>query len=131
MTSREKPKAKAKARHSGPKARGSTSNAPLLPSGYREVLEDIKEQVRAARIRASLSINQELITLYWEIGHLILKRQEIEGWGAKVVDRLSVDLSREFPEQKGFSARNLKYMRKFAESYPDREIVQQAAAQIP
>lgn len=131
MTSREKPKAKAKARHSGPKARGSTSNAPLLPSGYREVLEDIKEQVRAARIRASLSINQELIILYWEIGHLILKRQEIEGWGAKVVDRLSVDLSREFPEQKGFSARNLKYMRKFAESYPDREIVQQAAAQIP
>jgi hypothetical protein len=69
--------------------------------------------------------------LYWEIGHLILQRQEIEGWGAKVIDRLSVDLNREFPDQKGFSARNLKYMRKFAENYPDMEIVQQAAAQIP
>lgn len=131
MTSRRKPKAKAKARHSGPRAKGPTANASLLPPGYLEVLEDIKERVRAARIRASLSVNRELITLYWEIGRLILKRQEAEGWGAKVIDRLSVDLSREFPEQKGFSARNLKYMRKFAESYPDREIVQQPAAQIP
>ena len=72
-----------------------------------------------------------LIVLYWEIGRLILLRQEVEGWGAKVIDRLSFDLRREFPEQKGFSARNLKYMRKFAASYPDMEIVQQAAAQIP
>jgi predicted nuclease of restriction endonuclease-like (RecB) superfamily len=72
-----------------------------------------------------------LIILYWEIGRLILERQEAEGWGAKVIDRLSIDLNREFPNQKGISARNLKYMRKFAESYPDTEIVQQAAAQIP
>jgi len=101
------------------------------PSGYLEVLEDIKERVRTARIRASLSVNRELIILYWEIGRLILERQEAEGWGAKVIDRLSIDLNREFPDQKGFSARNLKYMRKFSESYPDTEIVQQAAAQIP
>ena len=103
----------------------------LLPPDYLKLLEEIKTRVRASRIRAAVSVNRELILLYWEIGRLILQRQEAEGWGARVIDRLSVDLNREFPDQKGFSARNLKYMRKFAESYPEREIVQQAAAQIP
>ena len=131
MAIKRKPTAKAKARHSGRRAKAATANDLPLPSGYLEVLEDIKSRVRTARIRASLSVNRELIILYWEIGRLILERQEAEGWGAKVIDRLSVDLNREFPDQKGFSARNLKYMRKFAEGYPDREIVQQAAAQIP
>jgi predicted nuclease of restriction endonuclease-like (RecB) superfamily len=82
-------------------------------------------------MQAAVSVNRELILLYCEIGRLILQRQAAEDWGAKVIDRLAVDLGREFPEQKGFSARNLKYMRRFAESYPEREIVQQAAAQIP
>ncbi len=113
------------------KAKVTIAKDSLLPSGYLEVLEDIKERVRTARIQASLSVNRELIILYWEIGHLILKCQEAEGWGTKVIDRFSIDLNREFPDQKGFSARNLKYMRKFAESYHAREIVQQAAAQIP
>lgn len=113
------------------KVKGTITKDLQLPSSYLEVLEDIKKCVRTARIRASLSVNRELIILYWEIGRLILDRQKVEGWGAKIIDRLSVDLNREFPYQKGFSARNLKYMRKFAESYPDMEIVQQAAAQIP
>ena len=103
----------------------------LLPPDYPKLLEEIKASVHASRVRASLSVNRELILLYWEIGHLILRRQEAEGWGTRVIDRLAVDLGREFPDHKGFSARNLKYMRKFAESYPEREIVQQAAAQIP
>jgi predicted nuclease of restriction endonuclease-like (RecB) superfamily len=103
----------------------------LLPPDYPKLLEEIKARVHASRIRAAVSVNRELIFLYWEIGRLILQRQEAEGWGAKVIDRLAVDLGREFPDQKGFSARNLNYMRKFAGSYPDREIVQQAAAQIP
>jgi predicted nuclease of restriction endonuclease-like (RecB) superfamily len=102
-----------------------------LPADYPKLLEEIKARVHASRIRAAVSVNRELILLYWEIGRLILKRQEAEGWGAKVIDRLAADLGREFPDQKGFSARNLKYMRKLAESYPEREIVQQAAAQIP
>ena len=127
---KRKPKTKTKAQRPPRKAEVAIANDLLLPSGYLEVLEDIKERVRTARIRASLSVNRELIILYWEIGRLILERQEAEGWGAKVIDRLSVDLNREFPDQKGFSARNLKYMRKFAENYPAREIVQQAAAQI-
>ena len=131
MASKRKPTAKTNAQRPPRKTKVAIANDLPIPSGYLEVLEVIKKRVHEARIRASLSVNRELIILYWEIGHLILQRQEIEGWGAKVIDRLSVDLNREFPDQKGFSARNLKYMRKFAENYPEMEIVQQAAAQIP
>jgi predicted nuclease of restriction endonuclease-like (RecB) superfamily len=69
--------------------------------------------------------------LYWQIGRDILARQETQGWGSKVIDRLAVDLRREFPEMKGFSSRNLKYMRALAEAYMDAQFVQQAVAQIP
>ena len=82
-------------------------------------------------MRAVVSVNRELILLYWQIGGDILARQQTEGWGAKVIDRLSRDLMHEFPDMKGFSVRNLKYMRKFAETYRDASIVQQLAAQIP
>ena len=102
-----------------------------LPIGYAEFLADLKERIRRARIKATLSANRELILLYWEIGRMILERQRKEGWGSKVIDRLAQDLRREFPDMKGFSARNLKYMRAFAEAYPDKEFVQQVAAQIP
>ena len=66
--------------------------------------------------------------LYWSIGRDILSRQENEGWGAKIIDRLSEDLAKAFPEMRGFRARNLKYMRAFAEAYPDQEFVQQVVA---
>jgi predicted nuclease of restriction endonuclease-like (RecB) superfamily len=72
-----------------------------------------------------------LVALYWQIGQEILARQQQQGWGAKVIERLAKDLRKEFPEMKGFSPRNLKYMRAFAEAYPDEQMVQQAAAQIP
>jgi predicted nuclease of restriction endonuclease-like (RecB) superfamily len=71
------------------------------------------------------------VLLYWDIGRGILERQEKDGWGSKVVDRLANDLKAEFPEMRGFSPRNLKYMRAFAAAWPDREFVQQVAAQIP
>ena len=102
-----------------------------LPIGYPELLESLKARIRQAQIRATLSVNRELVLLYWHIGREILQRQEREGWGAKVIDRLALDLGREFHEMKGFSPRNLKYMRAFAEAWPDEQIVQQAAAQIP
>lgn len=101
-----------------------------LPPGYAEFLADLKERIRRARIKAALSANRELILLYWEIGRMILERQRKEGWGSKVIDRLAQDLRREFPDMKGFSARNLKYMRAFAEAYPDKEFVQEVLAQI-
>jgi predicted nuclease of restriction endonuclease-like (RecB) superfamily len=122
--------AKREPRHLEQKGKGSSVIDSPLPSHYLEVLEEIKERVRAARMRASLSVNRELIILYWEIGRLILHRQEAEGWGAKVIDRLSADLNREFPDIKGFSSRNLKYMRAFAEAYPARAFVQEVLAQM-
>lgn len=103
----------------------------LQSTSYETFLQDLKTRIRTARTKASLAVNRELILLYWEIGRDILERQQREGWGAKVIERLAVDLKREFPEMKGFSARNLKYMRAFAEAWPEREFVQQAAAQIP
>ena len=102
-----------------------------IPDDYPELLEQLKQRIRTAQVRAALSVNRELVLLYWHIGHEILARQQSSGWGAKVIDRLSSDLRREFPEMKGFSPRNLKYMRAFAEAWPDEQIVQQVAAQIP
>ncbi|QUV92474.1 YhcG family protein [Chloracidobacterium aggregatum] len=102
----------------------------VLPTGYDELLENFKSRIRTARVQAALSVNRELVLLYWHIGKEILQKQEQEGWGTKVIDRLARDLAREFPEMKGFSPRNLKYMRAFAEAWPDEQIVQDVLAQI-
>jgi len=101
-----------------------------LSPGYGRLLADIKARVQAAQIRASLAANRELLVLYWDIGRMILDRQKAEGWGAKVIDRLSRDLQNEFPGQQGFSPRNLKYMRAFAEAWPETVIVHQPDAQL-
>jgi predicted nuclease of restriction endonuclease-like (RecB) superfamily len=101
-----------------------------LPSGYAVLLKDIKARVRAAQLKAGLAVNRELVLLYWNIGREILARQKQEGWGAKVIDHLSRDLSREFPGMSGLSPRNLKYMRAFAEAYPNEAFVQAVLAQI-
>lgn len=103
----------------------------IPPSGYEIFFSDLKKRIRTAQIKAAQAINTEVTLLYWEIGCDILQRQKEEGWGSKVIKRLSSDLKREFPELKGFSSRNLLYMRKLAEAYPEREIVQRVAAQIP
>lgn len=102
-----------------------------LTTEYIRLLDDLKVRVRAARVQAALAANQELVLLYWHIGRGILERQDALGWGARVVDQLARDLRAEFPEMTGFSPRNLKYMRAFAEAWPDLEFVQQAAARIP
>lgn len=101
-----------------------------LPTEYAEVLRDLKDRIQSERLRITLSANSAMILLYWDIGQAILQRQESQGWGAKVIDRLSHDLRESFPEMNGLSPRNLKYMRKFAESWPDRAIVQGPLAQI-
>lgn len=112
-------------------AERSKISQAALPSGYAPLLADLKARVRAAQTRAVLSVNRELILLYWHIGGQILRCQQEEGWGAKVVDRLAKDLRAEFPEIEGFSPRNLKYMRSLAVAYPEGEFVQQVVAQIP
>jgi predicted nuclease of restriction endonuclease-like (RecB) superfamily len=104
---------------------------PLIPTEYASFLGSLKERIRTARVRAALSVNRELVMLYWEIGREILARQATEGWGAKVIDRLAADLRAEFPDMKGLSRSNLLYMRSFAEAWPDDQIVQQLAGQLP
>lgn len=98
---------------------------------YAELLDAIKARIVVGRIRANLAANEQLVLMYWDIGSEILRRQAREGWGSKVIDRLAVDLRKAFPDSKGFSPRNLKYMRAFAGENPDRAIVQQLVAQIP
>lgn len=102
-----------------------------LPESYRAFLLELKQRIQESQVRASLSVNRELVVLYWRIGRDILVRQQRENWGAKVIDRLGADLKKAFPEMKSFSPRNLKYMRAFAEAWPDEAFVQQAVAQIP
>ena len=93
-------------------------------------MEGLKARIRSARQKAAVAVNRELIFLYWEIGRRILESQRREGWGAKVIDRLAADLRREFPDAKGFSPRNLKYMRSLAEAWPTQAFVQGPLAQI-
>jgi predicted nuclease of restriction endonuclease-like (RecB) superfamily len=102
-----------------------------MPDDYSDFLQDLKVRIRTERSKSVLSANAALVMLYWDIGRAILEKQKDEGWGAKIIDRMAYDLKEEFPDMCGFSARNLKDMRKFAECWTDREIVQRTAAQIP
>lgn len=102
-----------------------------IPADYADWLRELKQRIREARHRALLAVNGEQIRLYHHIGREILERQSRQGWGAKVIDRLSTDLRAAFPEARGFSTRNLKYMRHFAQECPELQIGQQPAAQLP
>lgn len=98
---------------------------------YSELITEIKALVRYSRTKAAISINSELINLYFGIGRSILVRQEKEGWGSNIIDSVAADLKKEFPEMKGFSRRNLQNMRAFAREYKNLPNVQQLVAQIP
>ena len=97
---------------------------------YKELLEELKNQIHQAQLKTILSVNSQMVITYWYIGAKILQNQALAGWGGKVIDNLAKDLKEEFPKMKGISGRNLKYMRKFAETYPEIEFVQQVVAQI-
>lgn len=102
------------------------------PAGYAELLEQLKARVRTSRLRAVRAANSELLALYWSIGRDILDRQEQAGWGSRVIDRLAADLREEFPDQRGWSRRNLHYMRSMAEAWPSADrVVPRAVAQLP
>lgn len=94
----------------------AASSLVELPTSYADVLQNVKTHIQNSRLKAVMSANAALILLYWQIGQTILNRQTQEGWGAKVIDRLSFDLKDAFPDMRGFSPRNLKYMRTFAEA---------------
>lgn len=89
-----------------------------LPVDYQKLLKQLKAEIEAARLAAALSVNVQMLILYWKIGKAIAEQEKKEGWGAKIVTQLSSDLRSEFPDMKGISPRNLRYMRDFALSYP-------------
>ena len=98
---------------------------------YNTVLVDIKNKIKLSQQKAFSSVNQEMIMLYFNIGSVIETRQKELGWGAKVIDKLSLDISKEFPDMKGFSTRNIKLMVQFCKEYCLEEFVQLPVAQIP
>ncbi|MGP4033717.1 PDDEXK nuclease domain-containing protein [Pseudarthrobacter sp. 1C304] len=102
-----------------------------LPTGYTELLGELKDRVRTARTTALRTVNTQLIELYWTIGKAVRTQQDGQGWGSGVIKRLAEDLRAEFPEMKGFSPRNLQYMTTFAEAWPGSSIAQQPVAQLP
>ena len=102
-----------------------------MGANYAEWIRSLKDRVRAARQRAVLAVNSELILLYWDIGNEILVQEEKQGWGAKVISQIANDLRSEFPEMGGFSRANMFYMRAFAREWPNRKIVQQVVGQLP
>ena len=102
-----------------------------IPGDFTVLLADVKERILAARTRAVLAVNAELVRLYWEVGRIIHERQKTEGWGAAVIPRLSSALKNELPEVKGFSERNIRQMLAFFREYPEvgDGIVPQVVAQ--
>ena len=107
------------------------SNQTALPDGYGQWLAEVKQRIYSAQQRAALAVNTEMLQVYWQIGQDILSRQSAQGWGMKIVERLSHDLRQTFPDLGGFSRANLMYMRAFAEAWPEEAIVQQAVGQLP
>lgn len=102
----------------------------IIEPEYKALLDNLKKRVPGTRYKVALQINAELILLYYHIGTHILQAQAKHGWGTKIIDQLSKDLQSEFPEMKGFSTQNLKYMRRFAEEYGGQPIVQQLVDQF-
>ena len=106
-------------------------NLSEMGDSYLQFIEEIKKEILKQRVSVVMNANTSMICLYWNIGRAILEKQQKEGWGTKVIDRMSKDLKRAFPEMSGFSPRNIKYMRKFAQCWVGYEIVQRVVAQIP
>ncbi len=109
----------------------ATPQRASMPDWYGDLLASVRDRVATGRQRALASVNSELVLTYWHIGREILARQDREGYGTKVIDRLSADLREAFPDAKGFSPRDLKYMRAFADAWSNEKVVQAPLAQLP
>lgn len=103
----------------------------LTGDGYEDYLRDLKFRIRQVQIRTLLTVNRELIALYWRIGKDLVAREESQAWGSQIIERLAADLRREFPELKGLAARNLWYMKALARAWPDEAILQRGVAELP
>ena len=102
----------------------------LLPTGYAQWRKDIEHLIDTAKLRTALNVNVGTLTLYWNIGKSILQKQEQEGWGKQVIEQLSKDLISRYPDDRGYSKRNLGYMKSFAMQYPDFPFLQVPLAKL-
>ena len=109
----------------------STPAKSSMPGWYPELLSSVVERISTGRLRAHAAVNQALILTYWAIGRDVVERMDQEGWGARVVDRLSRDIREHFPDARGYSPRNLRYMRSFAQAWPEEAILQVPLARLP
>lgn len=109
----------------------SIGNSLKNDPSYVAFLKLAKEKVKSAQIRAALAVNTEMLLFYWDLGCMMIEQQAKSSWGAKWIEQFSADLRKSFPDQAGFSRTNLHYMRKFAEIYPNIEIVQQVVGRLP
>ena len=107
------------------------SDLHQINTDYKIWINEFKNQVRSVQIKAAIAVNSELIKFYWELGKMISEKQEFYSWGEKLIEQISKDLKEEFPDIKGFSTRNIKYIRNFYAFYNNSEIRQQLVAQIP
>ena len=102
----------------------------LLPNGYTQWRKDIEQLIDTAKLHTALNVNVGTLTLYWNIGKSILQKQEQEGWGKQVIEQLSKDLISRYPDDRGYSKRNLGYMKSFAMQYPDFPFLQVPLAKL-
>ena len=102
----------------------------IIPDNYQSFLKDIKERILSAQYEALRAVNKELVAIYWDIGSMIVERQEKEGWGKSIVERLSEDMQKEFLGIAGFSVQNLWYMRQFYLTYRGNEKLQPLVGEI-
>lgn len=105
-------------------------NKGLLPNGYAEWQKGIAQLIEVSKLRTAISVNADTLTLYWKIGKSIQQKQKEKGWGKKVIEQLSKDLTNRFPDDRGYSARNLGYMKSFAQEYPDFPFLQVPLAKL-
>lgn len=102
----------------------------LLPDDYFQWRNNIERLIEISKLRSAINVNTDTLTLYWNIGNSILQKQKEEGWGKKVIEQLSKDLTQKFPYDRGYSERKLGYMKNFAQEYPDFPILQVALAKL-
>ena len=106
-------------------------NNVIISKEYKTFFQEIKKKIASSQVKAAISVNKELIKLYWEIGSRVYLKQKSEGWGSKTIEKLAKDLKSTFPDMRGFSLTNIKYMAQFAREYPEFTISQQLVGQIP
>ena len=110
---------------------GSDEGKVILDDDYKSTLVELKSRIAEAQVRAIISVNKELVLLYWHIGDSLQKKQQNSAWGSKIIDKISMDIKESFPDMDGFSSRNIRFMIQFAREYRDVEIVKQLVSQIP